>query len=190
MLLDFEVRTCSRLCAQSGKAIGPGEVYFSVLAMQETEGETDTVRCEYSAESWQGPPEGSLGWWRSRVPVKDEKPKLAPTEVMLNLFTALADKPEDQQFRYLLGLLLIRRRVLRREEAICDQAGHEVLTVYLPRRDQRLELVVDEPNQEQAEKIQQRMIDLLYGNGLYGDDEMQTSSSESIQKTTTETDAA
>ena len=70
MLLDFEVRTCSRLCAETGKALDPGEVYFSVLEVEETE----TVRRDYGAESWQGPPERSLGWWRSRVPVKNEKP--------------------------------------------------------------------------------------------------------------------
>ncbi len=160
MLLDFEVRTCSRLCAQTGKTLAPGEVYFSVLEVNEAE----TVRNDYGAESWQGPPEGCLGWWRSRVPVKDEKPKLAPAEVMLNLFTALDEKPEDAQFRYLLGLLLIRRRVLRRDEAIKNEAGQEVLVLFAPRRDQRYELVVDQPNQEQAEQIQQRMIDLLYGD--------------------------
>ncbi len=169
MLLDFEVRSCSRLCAQTGKSLQPGEVYFSVLAIQEkgleTEKGTETVRRDYGAESWQGPPKGSLGWWRSRVPVKDAKPKLAPTDVMLNLFAALADEPSDLQFRYLLGLLLIRRRVLRREEASCDDAGHEVLTLFAPRRDQRYELIVDEPDQQQAELIQQRMIDLLYGDG-------------------------
>ncbi len=168
MLLDFEVRTCSRLCAQTGKTLAPGEVYFSVLAIppkeDESGEETGTVRRDYGAESWQGPPKGCLGWWRSRVPVKDAKPKLAPAEVMLNLFTALDKKPEDAQFRYLLGLLLIRRRVLRRDESIKNEAGQEVLVLFAPRRDQRYELVVDQPNQEQAEQIQQRMIDLLYGD--------------------------
>ena len=133
--------------------------------MLEVDEESETVRRDYGAEAWQGALEGSLGWWRSRVPVKDEKPKLAPTDVMLNLFTALADKPSDAQFRYLLGLLLIRRRVLRREEANCDDAGNEVLTLFAPRRDQRYEMIVDEPDPQQAEQIQQRMIDLLYGDG-------------------------
>ncbi len=160
MLLDFDVRSCSRCCAQTGKALEPGEVYFSVLEIQEA----GTVRHDYCADAWQGPTEESLGWWRSRVPVKDEKPRLAPTDVMLNLFTALADKPGDLQFRYLLGLLLIRRRILRREDSSHDESGKETLTLYAPRRDQRYELLVDEPNQDQATQIQQRMINLLYGD--------------------------
>lgn len=161
MLLDFEVQTCSRTCAETGKTLDPGEVYFSVLEVQETE----TVRHDYSAEAWPGAPDDCLGWWRSRMPVKNEKPRLAPTDVMLNLFSALADKPPDAQFRYLLGLLLIRRRVLRREESARHEADQEVLTLFAPRRDERYELIVDEPDPQQAEKIQQRMIDLLYRDG-------------------------
>jgi hypothetical protein len=170
MLLDFEVRTCSRQCVESGKELQPGQVYFSMLSLEGSGQHAETVRNDYSAEAWPGPSESSLGWWRSRVPLKDEKPKLAPTEVMLNLFTALsdqasADSTQDRQFRYLLGLLLVRRRVLRREDSIRDEADQEVLTLFSSRRDERYELIVDEPNPEQAAEIQQRMIDLLYGDG-------------------------
>lgn len=167
MLLDFEVRTCSRQCSESGKDLQPGDVYFSVLALQDTDTvhEAETLRLDYAADAWQGPPEGNLGWWRSRVPIKNEKPKLAPSEVMLNLFTALADKPTDRQFRYVLGLLLIRKRLLRREDSFRNEAEQEVLTLVASKRDDSYELIVDEPNQEQAKKIQQRMIDLLYGDG-------------------------
>jgi len=161
MLLDFEVRSCSRCCAETGKSLQPGEVYFSVLEVQESE----TIRRDYCAEAWQRPSKENLGWWRSRVPVKDEKPRLAPTDVMLNLFIALAEKPADSQFRYLLGLLLIRRRVLKREDSSRNDSDQEVLTLFAARRDERYELIVDEPNQKQAEQIQQRMIDLLYGDG-------------------------
>jgi hypothetical protein len=160
MLLDFEVRCCSRCCSETDKPLEPGEVYFSMLEAREAE----TVRLDFCADAWQGPSEQSLGWWRSRVPVKDEKPKLAPSEVMLNLLGALGDKPNDQQFRYVLSLLLVRRRVLRREDAVRNETGQEVLTLYAAKRDARFEVVVDEPNQAQAEKIQQRMIDLLYGD--------------------------
>lgn len=161
MLLDFEVRACTRVCAETNKALQPGEVFFSVLEVRGNE----TVRRDFAAEAWQGPSEDALGWWRARVPAKDEKPQLAPADVMLNLFASLADKPADRQFRYVLGLLLIRRKVLRREDSRHNEDGQEVLTVVAPKRDEPFELVVDEPNQEQAETIQQRMIDLLYGDG-------------------------
>ncbi|NOY41916.1 MAG: hypothetical protein GXP26_08780 [Planctomycetes bacterium] len=162
MLLDFEVRSCSRRCVTTEQALQPGDVYFSVLEEQET----GLQRLDYCVEAWQGPPEICVGWWRSRVPGKDGgKPKLAPTEVMLNLFAALAKRPEDQEFRYLLSLLLLRRRILRREEVKQNEEGIEVHILFCPRRDEQFEVVAAEPDAEQATLVQQRMIDLLYGDG-------------------------
>lgn len=161
MLFDFEVRACTRVCAASGKPLQPGDIYFSVLTVETAQ----TVRHDFAADAWQGPPEGNLGWWRSRVPTKDTKPKLAPAEVMLNLFVSLADQPQESQFRYVLGLLLIRRKGLRREESFVDEAEQEIITVSVPKSDDQYELLVDEPDNEQAQQIQQRMIDLLYGDG-------------------------
>ena len=162
MLLDFDVRACSRRCSSTDRELEPGDVYFSVL---EAEG-AELVRRDYSVEAWEGGPEDCVGWWRSCVPVKEgAKPQLAPTDVMLNLFVALDGRPGEEPFRYLLGLMLLRRRALRREDAQLNEDGCEVLTLFCPRRDARFELVVAEPDAAQAEQLQQRMIDLLYGDG-------------------------
>jgi len=162
MLLDFDVRVCSRRCSSTGRELEPGDVYFSVL---EAEG-AELVRRDYSVEAWEGGPEDCVGWWRSRVPAKEgAKPQLAPTDVVLNLFVALDGRPGEEPLRYLLGLMLLRRRALRREDAQRNEDGHEVLTLFCPRRDERFELVVAEPDATQAEQLQQRMIDLLYGDG-------------------------
>jgi len=161
MLLDFEIRSCSRACATTGRALKPGDVYFSVLELRGAE----LFRHDYCAEAWQRPPETCLGWWRSRVPTKDDaKPQLAPVDVMLNLLAALAGRPDDEPFRYLLGLLLLRRRVVRREEVKRDEQGRELLVLYCPRREEQYELLVAEPDDQGAEQLQQRMIELLYGD--------------------------
>ena len=160
MLFDLDIKSCSRSCAATNKNLEPGESYFSVLELCDTE----MVRHDYSIDSWTGPPEKCLGWWRSRVPDKEEKPQLAPIDVMLNLFAALAEKPSESKFRYLLGLLLIRRRILRVEDTQTDDAGKVVMSLYSTRRDENHELLVDEPDDAQADQIQQRMIELLYGD--------------------------
>jgi len=160
MLLDFEVRNCSRVCASTGRALEPGDVYFSVLEVHGAE----LSRSDYCAEAWKRPPETCLGWWRSRVPTKDDaQPQLAPVDVLINLFVALAERPDDAPFRYLLALLLLRRRVLRREDVQRDAQDQETWLLYCPRRRERFELAVAEPNEQDAERLQQRMIDLLYG---------------------------
>jgi len=161
MLLDYEVKSCSRCCSVTKNVLKPGEGFFSVLELRGDQ----FLRLDFSLDAWTGPPKDCLGWWRSRVPTDDEtKPKLAPTEVMLNLFAALAERIEDQEFRYLLGLLLLRRRVLRRDDSKRDEAGREVWVLHCRRRNEQYELVVAEPNAEQSQQLQQRMINLLYGD--------------------------
>jgi hypothetical protein len=162
MLLDFDVRMCSRRCSSTDRELQPGEVYFSVLEEQGTE----FVRHDYCVEAWLGGPHDCLGWWRARVPTKnDAKPQLAPTDVMLNVFATLENRQGEETMRYLLGLVLLRRRALRREDSHRNEEGQEVLTLYCPRRDEQFELIVSEPDVAQAEQLQQRMIDLLYGDG-------------------------
>ena len=110
MLLDFEVQRCTRRCAATDRALEPGDVCYSVLEMNGA----DVVRKDFCAEAWNGPPEAAFGWWRSRMPEPTAKKiKLAPNDVLLELFDQLADRPDQQDLRYVLTLLLVRRRVLR-----------------------------------------------------------------------------
>src|SRR5262245_30968620 len=110
MLLDFEVQRCTRRCAATDRPLEPGDVCYSVLEVQGA----DVVRRDYADDAWTGPPETAFGWWRSRVPEPTtRKIKLAPNDVLLELFDQLADRTEQHDMRYVLTLLLLRRRVLR-----------------------------------------------------------------------------
>ncbi len=161
MQLDIEIRPCSRMCASTERPLQPGEAYFSILLMDGNE----MIRRDYSTEAWRGPPDDCIGWWRSRIPPKeDSHPKLAPVDVLLNLFEALEDHPTEREFRYLLGLLLLRRKSLRREDTTRDDQSREVLVLHCPWRDKEFELLVAEPSAEQIVKLQQQMYDLLYAS--------------------------
>ena len=159
MLIDFEVTHCSRQCAASGRTLAPGETYFSTLQMEAGK----PVRRDCSVEEWRGAPEDAIAWWKAAVPRGDaSKPKLAPQDVLLNLFAELAEQPAEADFRYVLGLLLIRRRILKLEETRRDAAG-EVMVLECPRRNETYELRATTPDPMQTEQLQQRMIELLYG---------------------------
>jgi hypothetical protein len=159
MLLELEISHCTRMCAVSGRTFVPGETYFSTL--HSTDGEV--VRRDYSAAEWRGPDDNAVAWWKSRVD-QDARPKLAPQDVLLNLFAEMANRPEDAEFRYVLGLLLVRRRLLKLEETRRVGAV-ELLILDCPRRHEQYELTVATPDGERAEQIQQRMVELLYGGG-------------------------
>ncbi|MEO2048193.1 MAG: hypothetical protein ABGX16_16695 [Pirellulales bacterium] len=159
MLSDYDVRRCSKVCAASELHIEPGEIYYSVLHVQGAE----TVRMDYRADSWKGPPEACLGWWRSRLPTAhNSKPQLAPRDVLVNLLIQLADIPSEMEFRYVLSLVMLRRRILRYQDSNFDDSGKEWMDLYCPHREQQLDVQVAAPDSERSIQLQQRLIELLH----------------------------
>jgi len=158
MLLDYDFANCTRRCAVGGRALAPGESYYSTLQMERGV----AVRRDYAAESWSGPPAEALAWWRSCVDDGAAQAQLAPHDVLLNLFTALAEEPAEADFRYVLGLLLLRRRLVKFDGSRRDALG-EVLVLDCPRRQEQFELLVATPSPERMAELEQRLGDLLFG---------------------------
>jgi hypothetical protein len=157
MLLDSEVAGFSRCCAATGRSFAPGETYFSTLSFDKGE----TVRRDLSAEAWTGPPTETVAWWKSRVPdAAAAKPQLAPRDVLLDLFARLAEQPAEAAFRYVLGLLLTRRKLLKLHETRSGPLG-DVMALDCPSRDEQFELLVVEPAADEADRIEQRLVELL-----------------------------
>jgi hypothetical protein len=78
-------------------------------------------RLDYDEEHWAGPPEGAFCHWRSRVPVKQQKQRVAvDNETLTELFRRLgeADFAGQKQFRFVLALWLMRKKVLRCEQTV------------------------------------------------------------------------
>ena len=160
-MIDFEVQRCTRHCAASGRELEPGEEFYSVLVAEGAE----VVRRDYAAGAWQGPPEKALGCWKSQMPRPDQK-KLnwAPNDVMLDLFEQHADQPDQEDLRYVLALLLIRRRVVRLEETEHDEAGREVMVLYCPRKEETYHAVVTTPDAQRIDQLQQELAQLLFAD--------------------------
>jgi hypothetical protein len=158
MLLDYEIANCTRRCAASGRAIAPGEEYCSTLEVERG----SPVRRDYALDAWPGPPEGAVAWWRSRLDGEHSRARLAPQDVLLNLFAALADEPGESEFRYVLGLLLLRRRLVKLDESRSDAIG-DVLVLDCPRREEQFELRVAAPDAERTVELERRLVELVYG---------------------------
>ena len=168
MLLDFEVQRSTRRCAATDRPLAPGDECYSVLEVQGAE----VIRKDYCREAWRGPPEGAFGWWKSRVPEPvAKKIKLAPNDVLLELFDQLADQPLQEDMRYVLTLLLVRRRVFRLETppepptGTAARGGAEESTqtmfVYCPKRDATYQVSAMFPSPARIDEIQRQLSDLL-----------------------------
>jgi hypothetical protein len=156
--MDYAIERSAKCCAATGREFAPGEWFYSVLIGQGDE----LKRCDYSAQAWQGPPPGTIGWWKSQMPDQNvRRSAWAPNEVLLGFFDELAAQPDKQDMRYVLALLLVRRRVMRMEEEQRDESGQERLLLYCPRRDAEYTVPAVPPDAQRTEEIQQVLAKLL-----------------------------
>jgi len=157
--MDYDLQRFTRHCAVSGRELAPGEEFYTALVVEGAE----LRRMDFSSEAWPGPPDRSLGWWKSRVPLPDaRRPRMAPNEVLLEMFINLEGVAEKQEMRMVLGLLLVRRRVLRLEKQETDSAGRETLVLFCPRDEVTYRIASVMPDAERAQEIQDELSRLLY----------------------------
>jgi hypothetical protein len=158
------------ICHVTGHAIAPGEAYFA--ALRETpEG---FERLEFAAAAWaQWPaPEkaGLLAFWRATMPAADESRDkrriLVDDEVLLELFRRLAEvtEPEKLAFRFMLGLILMRKKKLVFEGSLRDSLGRELWRVRLRKEDGTgFEMIDPKLSEAQLEEVGRQIEQILFG---------------------------
>jgi hypothetical protein len=118
---EWEVARASGRCAITGREFAEGDSYYAVLF----EGPEGMDRRDYAVEAWTGPPEGSFCYWRGRVPVREKKPSAITidAELLTQLFLRLEEDGSEpgQQFRFVLALLLMRKRLLKFEGTVRNE---------------------------------------------------------------------
>lgn len=146
-MTDYQIQSNTRRCAATGRELRPGEKCYTVLL----DANGQFARQDYSLEAWQGPPATAFGFWLSHIPVGDEsrKPRI-DDELLMDCFQRLEGETEASRinFRYIIALLLMRRKRLKFEE-VRAEAGHEVLVLRCART--RAVYAVVNPNLTEAE---------------------------------------
>ncbi|MDR2762900.1 MAG: hypothetical protein LBB88_09885 [Planctomycetaceae bacterium] len=155
----MEVPKASRNCFVSGRELLSGESFFSILVE-----ENDAyVRKDYAIENWSSPPEKFIAWWKSVVQnSNDKKLKLAPNDVLLDLFNQINTNPGQADLLYVLSLLLIRRRLFRYDREEQDENGQKKMFVYSIKENNSFEILVTMPNSQRLEEIQNQLANMLY----------------------------
>lgn len=146
MVEEWGVSKATGQDAETGRPLAEGEVYYAVLF----ETPDGFERKDYSEASWTGPPEGAFCYWKSRVPIRETKtePLVVDVALLMELFLRLEDETTEikQQLRFVLALLLMRKKQLRFDGAVredgreywrmlrvADKSEHKVLN---PRLDE------------------------------------------------------
>ncbi|MEX0819797.1 MAG: hypothetical protein WD070_09380 [Pirellulaceae bacterium] len=160
-MFDFDIQRCTRHCAKTEREFRPGEIFLSVLIPQGA----SVVRHDYSREAWDELPENAIAWWKSQMPEPNaKKVNWAPNDVMLHYFEQLESDPARADVRYVLALLMVRRRIVRIEDTETDDAGQEQLVLYCPKNETEYKVAILNPSPERATEIQDELSKLLYAD--------------------------
>ena len=120
----YKIAKTEGVCHHTQNPLEPGEEFVALIRLQKNE----ILREDYSLAAWDeldANPETQLdtgpdvlGVWHTHVPRKEEKKKLLVDDaVLVEFFERLEgqNEPERLQFRFVLALILMRKRKLAYE---------------------------------------------------------------------------
>jgi hypothetical protein len=158
-LTEYQIQPNTRRCTATGRDLRPGEQFFSALLEEGSQ----FLRQDYSAEGWQGPPPGAFGFWTGKVPADDQqhKPRF-DDDLLEDCFLRLEGQTEPGRvnFRYVVALLLMRRKRFKFEQAVTSQ-GMEKMCLRCLRTGERHEVVNPRLNPEEMAQVQEEVFKVL-----------------------------
>jgi len=130
--VDWNIAKSERRCARCGRGFSEEEEYYS--ALYDTGAEFE--RRDFCTACWEAPdtpPSGEpFSFWKAEVPKADQPKKLfVDNNVIFDFFCRLAseeDQPVKRNFRYILGLMLMRKKRLKLKDVL-RQNGKEYLVL-------------------------------------------------------------
>jgi hypothetical protein len=158
-MTDYQIQPNTRHCAETGRELRPGEKFYSVLLQEGGK----LIRQDYAAEAWKGPSAGAFSFWSGRVPAAEQARKLRiDDDLLADCFQRLDDQGEPAQvnFRYVVALLLMRRKRFKFEEARTED-GREVLRMRCAKSGTQYDVVNPRLTEEEMIAVQDEVFKVL-----------------------------
>jgi len=147
-------------CYGTNEVFAPGQAYYAALV----ETEEGLERRDFSCGYWEQEQPAVYCFWKTRMPEEGAKKRLLVDDGMLMaFFERLAEETEAEkvQFRFILTLVLMRRRRLKYEGSRIDDRGAEVWTLRVTGEDRRVEVVNPQLGEEQIEQLSEQVGQIL-----------------------------
>lgn len=158
-MTDYQIQANTRRCAITGRELRPGEKVYSVL----TDEGGKFTRKDYSGEAWQGPPNEAFSFWANRVatPEENRRPRI-DDELLVDCFKRLEGQtePDRVNFRYVVALLLMRRKRFKFEETKLD-GNQEILCLRCTRTRALYQLVDPRLTEAEMAAVQEEVFKVL-----------------------------
>jgi hypothetical protein len=113
---DYHVARATGRCSATDQPLEPGAACIATLCERTHDEGFD--RKDFSIDAWDSGarPEGMFSYWKTVVPQADQKPRIVlDDQVLSDLFERLAadQRPQRVAFRFVLGLILMRKKALK-----------------------------------------------------------------------------
>jgi hypothetical protein len=157
--MDYQIQPNSRRCFVTGRELQPGERFYSALLEENRQ----FVRKDFSSEAWQGPPAGAVSFWTGHVLAATDKARPRFDDDLLeDCFQRLEGQTEPSRvnFRYVVALLLMRRRRLRFENSVLD-AGVEKMILRCMRSGAKHEVLNPRLSDDEMAQVQDEVFNVL-----------------------------
>ncbi|MDR0361946.1 MAG: hypothetical protein LBJ46_04585 [Planctomycetota bacterium] len=161
MAEQWRIGRGSRTCAATGEGIAPGETFYSALV----ERGDDFERRDYAAAAWPDVDKtGFFSYWKNKPRSGKDGPAKRKIDYdrLLAFYDDLAPVTEPRRllFRYVLALILARRRILRLDATRRTPEG-EVLVLYDKRTRETTELCAPEATAEELRETETALANLF-----------------------------
>jgi hypothetical protein len=158
-MTEYQIQPNTRRCAATGDELRPGAKFYTVLLDQGGK----FIRQDYSTAAWKGPPDGAFSFWSGRVPAHEQsrQPRIND-DVLFDCFIRLAGETEPRRvsFRYVIALLLMRRKRLRFDHVETD-GGQEVMHLRCGRTGAEYQIANPRLTEEEMIAVQDEVFKVL-----------------------------
>jgi len=162
--MDWNIQQPNRECCACGKEFEEGELYFSAL-FDTGEGFDRKDHCPTCWET-AGAQKQAFSFWKTHAPTKQEDRKLfVDNDLLFDFFLRLSEEKGQQpdhktKFRYILALILMRKRKLRFVDVVRDNAA-EHLILRCPKEDRRFKVLDPGLTEEEADTVKDDLSQIL-----------------------------
>jgi len=156
----YQVSRPQGQCMLCNKPIAPNDKFMAALT-ETSEGFSRTDCC---VECWEKfDKKGVLAYWRMTMPTPDQKKKVFVDDAILcELLERLADvaEPAKISFRFVLALILMRKRLVSHEGSRKD-ADKEIWVIKLRGKTDLLDLINPHLDETQILDVSRQLSDIL-----------------------------
>ncbi len=158
-MADWEINKPLGQCSGSGRKIEPGEEYYGALV----EVEQGLQRRDFCCEFWEREKPQAYCFWKTKLAPPNEKKELFISDDMLvAFFERLANEtePEKVSFRFVLALVLMRKRRLKYDSTKMED-GREIWRLRMTGDKDLVDVVNPHLDEDQIEQLTSQIGQIL-----------------------------